>query len=44
MILPRKLWKRAKVRAMDDGTDLSGVVIAALEAHLKTKQGKEKRR
>ena len=40
MILPRDLWKRAKVRAMDDGIDLSGVVIAALEAYLRQGQSK----
>ena len=40
MILPRDLWKAAKVRAMDDGIDLSGVVIAALETYLKGKGGK----
>ena len=40
MVLPRDLWKRAKVRAMDDSTDLSGVVIAALETYLKRKGGK----
>jgi len=40
MILPKALWKRAKIRAMDDSTDLSGVVIAALETYLKGKGGK----
>ena len=40
MVLPRDLWKRAKVRAVDDGIDLSGVVIAALESYLKGKGGK----
>ena len=44
MILPRELWKRAKVRAMDDGTDLSGIVIEALEAYLKAKPRKEVQR
>ena len=44
MILPKELWRRAKIRAMDEGTDLSGVVIVALEAYLKTKPGKEGRR
>lgn len=28
------LWKRAKVPAMDDRTDLNAVCIEALEAHL----------
>ena len=40
MILPKDLWKRAKIRAMDDGIDLSGVVIAALEIYLKSKTRK----
>jgi hypothetical protein len=31
---PEKLWKAAKIRAMDDRTTLRGVVIAALEAYL----------
>ena len=32
--LPRELWKRAHVRAMDDGTDLQTIVARALEAYL----------
>ena len=35
--LPEPLWKAAKVRAMDERTDLRSVIIAALEAHLRTK-------
>lgn len=35
--LPEALWKAAKIRAMDERTDLRSVIIAALEAHLKTK-------
>jgi hypothetical protein len=33
--LPRALWHRAKVRALDDRTDFRSVVIAALTAYLK---------
>jgi len=35
--LPEGLWRAAKIRALDDGSDLRAVVIAALEAFLKTK-------
>ena len=35
--LPEPLWKAAKVRAMDERKDLRAVVIAALEAYLKTR-------
>jgi hypothetical protein len=35
--LSKDLWKRAKIRAMDEGTDLKSVITAALEAYLKTK-------
>lgn len=35
--LPRPLWRKAKIRAIDDGTDLRSVVIEALERYLKTK-------
>jgi hypothetical protein len=33
--LPEDLWRAAKVRAVDERTDLRSVVIAALEAYLK---------
>ena len=33
--LDRTLWKRAHLRAMDDGVDLQTVVGRALEAYLK---------
>jgi hypothetical protein len=33
--LDRALWKRAHMRAMDDGIDLQTVVARALEAYLK---------
>lgn len=35
--LPEALWRRAKIRAMDERADLRQVVIAALEAYLKAK-------
>ncbi len=30
------LWRRAKVRAVDERSDLRAVIIAALEMYLKT--------
>lgn len=35
--LPEDLWRKAKVRAMDERKDLRQVIIAALEAYLKSK-------
>lgn len=35
MVLPRELWRAAKVRALDEGVDLNRVVIVALESYLK---------
>ncbi len=32
--LPRDLWRAVKVRAMDDGSDLRGVIIQALQQYL----------
>ena len=38
--LPVALWRRAKIAAMDERTDLRDVIIRALEAYLKgTKEG-----
>ena len=34
--LPEPLWRRAKIRAMDERTNLRSVVIRALEAYLGT--------
>lgn len=34
--LPENLWRAAKIRALDERTDLGSVVIAALEAYLQT--------
>lgn len=39
--LPEDLWRAAKIRAMEERTDLRSVIITALEAYLK---GKSKRR
>jgi hypothetical protein len=35
--LPEDLWRRAKMRALDERTDLRSVMIAALDAYLKTR-------
>ena len=42
--LPESLWRAAKIRAMDERTDLRSVIIAALEAYLKAKPRKEGKR
>ncbi len=36
--LPEHLWRDAKVRAVEEHSDLRRVIIAALETHLKTKK------
>jgi len=36
MELPAALWRRARIRALDERTDFRRIVIAALEAYLKT--------
>ena len=33
--LPRRLWRQAHIRALDDGTQLQVVVTRALAAYLK---------
>jgi hypothetical protein len=38
--LPEDLWRRAKIKAMDDRSDLRSIIIAALEAHLRHKPAK----
>jgi hypothetical protein len=38
--LPEALWRTAKVRALDERTDLRSVIIEALTAHLKTRPKK----
>lgn len=37
MVLPKDLWKAAKIRAVEEDADLNGVVIAALEAYVKVR-------
>jgi hypothetical protein len=36
--LPEEIWRAAKVRAMDERSDLRSVVVAALEAYLKPRR------
>lgn len=38
--LPEPLWREAKIRAMDERSDLRSVVIEALESFLKKKPGR----
>jgi hypothetical protein len=33
--LPQDVWRAAKIRAMDDHSDLRSVVIAALKSYLR---------
>ena len=33
--LPADVWRAAKIRAMDDYSDLRSVIIAALRSHLR---------
>ena len=35
--LPRELWKRAHMRALDEGRDLQDVITSALDAYLKAR-------
>jgi hypothetical protein len=37
--LPESLWRAAKIRAMDDHSDLRTVIVAALEAYLRDRDG-----
>ncbi len=41
MVLPKDVWKAAKIRAVEEDRDLNAVVIAAVEAYLKTRPRKE---
>lgn len=34
VVLPQELWRAAKIRAMDERTDLRTVLVSALEAYL----------
>lgn len=38
--LPKELWRRAKILAMDEGSDLRSVIIEGLEMILKQKKAK----
>jgi hypothetical protein len=38
--LTESVWRAAKIRAVNDGTDLKGVIQAAVEAYLKRRPGK----
>ena len=33
--LPRRLWREAHIRALDEGTELQVIITRALEAYLK---------
>jgi hypothetical protein len=35
LLMPADLWKRAKVRAVEDRIDLRDVLLVALESYLK---------
>jgi len=37
--LPEDIWRAAKIRAMDDRSDLRSVIIAALRAYLGVTEG-----
>ncbi len=36
--LPESLWQQAKIRAVQERSDLRGIIIAALEVYLKRKE------
>jgi len=35
--IPDNVWKAAKHRAIEEGTDLKGIIVRALEEYLKQK-------
>jgi hypothetical protein len=37
--LPEEVWRTAKIRAMDERTDLRSVIVAALRAYLNLRPG-----
>jgi RNA polymerase-interacting CarD/CdnL/TRCF family regulator len=39
VMVPRSLWKRSKIRAVEEERDLREVVIEALERYLKDRRG-----
>ena len=38
--LPHDLWRAVKVRAMDEGSDLRGIIVLALQRYLSQKGGR----
>lgn len=40
IVIPEALWRRVKIRAMDERTDFRRLVIKALERYLKTTKPK----
>jgi hypothetical protein len=38
--LPHDLWRAVKVRAMDEGSDLRGIIVLALQRYLSRKGGR----
>ena len=43
VVLPRDLWKRARLEAVEEETDLSTLIAKAIEAYLKSNPKKERR-
>ena len=37
--LPQDLWRAAKIRAVNENTDLRSVIIAALSSYLRSRDG-----
>jgi hypothetical protein len=44
IVIPRELWRRARVRAAEEDTGFGTVVIRALESYLAAKTPKKERR
>ncbi len=42
VVLPRDLWKRARIEAVEEESDLSTLIAKAIEAYLKSKHRKER--
>jgi hypothetical protein len=40
--LPQDLWRAAKIRAVNDNTDLRSVIIAALNSYLQARDGESR--
>ena len=43
VVLPRDLWKRARIEAVEEETDLSTLIAKTIEAYLKSKPRKVRR-